>query len=128
MELDLFGLCAVCLVGALLCTMLKRYSPEHAFLLSCALGCAALLYLLPHVNAFFAEIQQVADIPSLGENFLCVVKVAGIGMVTQLACDVCTEGGQIAAGSIIALCGRLAAAFAALPIFRRLLSVVLELL
>ncbi len=126
--IDIFGFCAACVVGALLCVLVKRYSPEHAFLLSCAVVCSALLYLVPLAGSLFEEISAAVGISSLGEDFGCLVKVAGIGVVCSAAGNICRDAGQSSVAGAVDLCGRLGALAAVLPMFVRLLNTIIGLM
>ncbi len=127
-EIDVFGFCTACIVGALLCVLIKKYSPEHSFLVSCAVVCTALIYLVPRAGTLLKEIGGAVGGLELGGDFACIVKVAGIGIVTQLAGDICRDAGQSSVAGAIELCGRLGALAAVFPMFLRLLKTVTDLM
>ncbi len=122
---DFLKLSAVALLAALLGSVLNKR--DHALAMGLGLlACAVVLYgcirsLVPVANVM----EELSEFSGLGEGFLePLVKTAGIGVVTQIACGVCTDCGQNALAKAAELCGTVAAICMTMP----LLSTVLELL
>lgn len=122
---DFLKLSAVALLAALLGSVLNKRDYALAMGLG-LLACAVVLYgcirsLVPVANVM----EELSEFSGLGEGFLePLVKTAGIGVVTQIACGVCTDCGQNALAKAAELCGTVAAICMTMP----LLSTVLELL
>ena len=57
-----------------------------------------------------------------------LIKGLGICLISQLACDACTDAGEISLASQAELAGKIAMVLVALPLFDDILDVVVKLL
>lgn len=122
---DFLKLSGMALLAALLGSILDKR--DHALAMGLGLlACAVVLYgciksLVPVANVM----EELSVLSGLGNGFLePLVKTAGIGVVTQIACGVCADCGQNALAKVAELCGTVAAICMSMP----LLSSALELL
>ena len=116
---------AVCVLTAVLCLLLRRYSPESALVLSmiCAvLALAAALGLLSPVLSFLRELRALSGMEPAA--FAPLLKTVAIGILTQITGAFCLDAGEQALCRVVELCGTILAAYCALP----LAELVLELL
>ena len=120
---------AAAVIGSILALLLRRYTPEISLLLAIATG-AFILWICAgiasHVTDALRSVSQQGGIPSTYVS--PVMKCIGIGLVTNLAAQICRDAqqGSIAAG--VELCGTLCALAVSLPLIRALLSTVEKLL
>lgn len=115
--------------AVLIAKLLRRYAEEQAMLLtlllSAALTAAAVTAMTPVLN----EIDSLLTASGLSpDQTACIAKSAGICIVTQLAADVCKDGGETAAASAVILTGKIALMLLALPMLMPLLSMLKEVL
>lgn len=118
-------LCAVGAVCGVICAVLRRYSPEHALLVSlvcCAAAVAAAVQLMNPVLQFWRKLQGLTGMESA--VFSPLLKTAAIGLLTEVSGAFCQEAGEAALGRIVALCGGILTMVCALPLG----ELVLELL
>ncbi len=122
---DFIKLAGMALLAALLGSVLDKR--DHALAMGLGLlACAVVLYgciqsFVPVANVM----EELSELSGLGNGFLApLVKTAGIGIVTQIACGICTDCGQNALAKVAELCGTVAAICMSMP----LLSSAIELL
>ncbi len=122
---DFLKLSGMALLAALLSSILDKRDRAFAMGLG-LLTCTVVLYGCIKNLAPVANIMgELSVLSGLGNGFLePLVKTAGIGVVTQIACGVCTDCGQNALAKVAELCGTVAAICMSMP----LLSSALELL
>lgn len=122
---ELTKICALGVLCVVLIQLVKKHRAEFALLLSlCAIALLGicLLGLLKPLLTFLTKLQALAGVNSaLMEAML---KVIGIGILTQLASTVCADAGENAVAKTVELCGGALAVCVALP----LMEAVLELL
>ena len=120
---------AAAVVGSILALLLRRYTPETALLLTIVTGVLILWIcagVAAHVMQSLRSIAVKGDISS--EYVAPVMKCICIGIVTDMAAQICRDAqqGSIAAG--VELCGAVCALAVSLPLILALLSAVEKLL
>lgn len=119
----------VCIVAAILATLLKQYCKEQAMLCTVsacvAVGLAATSYLTPiaeTMGTLFAKTQ----LPNAYLELLW--KALGICYLTAIAGDLCQDCGESALARTVELWGRLTLVLLSLPLLETLLKTVTEVL
>ena len=129
MIVSYFRLFVFALVTALLALTLKKQTPELALLLSlsaCVLAIFLLLNWLTPILALIRELSGRTGLdPSVTEPLL---KVLGIGLLTQIAGAVCGDAGQSAMAKLLELGGGLLCLYLSLPLLNAVLSLIEDLL
>ncbi len=120
-------LCAVALLCALACVVLKRYCPEQAFLLTLAACAAIVFYALPLAAELYGTIQAICG-EAAPENAVYILKALGICILTQTGARVCADYGQSALALQLETAGKFAVLIVSLPLIRRLLEILSGLL
>lgn len=121
-------------IGAVLvmCVMIMtvgQIKPEMSLLLMIACGVALTVFLLGYVSPLVNEISSIASAGGIDNELLAVVlKSFGICVAVQTAADVCRDSGQSSLAGRLELGGRLALLLVALPLFRRLLDLAVEII
>ena len=119
--LGLTGLCAVCLLPVL---VLRKQSPEQAFLLILGIGAVVLarvlaLTALAQVEALFSQ----AGVDS--GHVAILLKTVAAALVTRLCADLCRDGGSQALATVVELAGAAAALLIALPLLEAVAGLLL---
>ncbi len=123
--LDFLKIAGIALTAALLGSVLDKR--EHALamalgLLACAMALFGAIKGFQPAARFLEELSALSGIG--GAYLEPLVKTAGIGIVTQIACAVCADCGQNALAKIAELCGTVAALCATLPLLRSVLDLI----
>ncbi len=120
---------ALCVLTAAAVLLIKRYTPEHAMLLSVAAGAVLLAVSVASAAGMLIEIKELFESAGLRpELFKTVLKALGICYITSFAADVCRDFGQASLAAKAELCGKLATVGLTLPLTKEILSVALELI
>ncbi len=116
---------AVCLIGALLAVVLKKSSPDMAFLLVLAVAAVVLVWLqdiLRDVTDFLRSMAQVSGLAP--EVFVPLLKTVGIALISRLGAGLCRDAGETTLATLV----EIAAAFGAIWVSLPLLQAVWEML
>ena len=115
----------IAVVGVVLGAVVKKTHKELALLLSiacCVLIGVFLLKLIDPVLDFFVKLRNMAGLDR--ELLSPVLKVVGIGLLSQITSGICSDAGESAVSSLIELCGSILALYVALPLFEAVLEMV----
>ena len=120
---------AVTLVGLILALVLGKQSRELGLLLTmgvCALVSIGALSFLEPVTELLRELRDLGELD--GQALTILIKCAGIAVLSELACILCTDAGEGAMGKTLSLLSSGAMLWLSLPLLRQLLELIGEVL
>ena len=127
--MDLLAIVGAGLVAAVLALFLKQQRPETGLLLSMAAVVMLFGPLLAQIIPAFAAMREAAERTGVSGSYLSILlKCLGVCYLTGLGSTLCKEAGQQAIAFQLELAGRIIILLLALPLFQRLLEIVLTLL
>ncbi len=95
MSSDTLSVLGLCLVTAVICTVLKPKSGEYALLTAAAAGIIIGILLLKRIYAPINTLRQELNTYGIKtEYFKVALKGVGIGYVTSFIADACRDCGQ----------------------------------
>lgn len=120
-------LIAGAVITVLLTATLRQWNREIALLVSLT---ACVLFLLPAIERFriiFNYIEELRNTIGL-ENaiFTPVLRVCGIGLLTQIAVHFCSDAGEHALGHILEISGSVISLCAMLPLLESVFHLLLD--
>ncbi len=119
----------VCILSAAAILFIKRYSAEHAVLLSIAASVAVLIPITLTFAEVSSEIKDIFDKADLSPSaFTLVIKALGLCYLTNFASDICRDFGQSSLAGKIELAGKLSVVGLSLPLIEEILTAVTELI
>ena len=115
----------VALIASILGLALSKQAKEMQILLVVA-GCCmvagiAATFLRP-VLELLGELQALGNLNSELTGIL--IKSAGIGLLSELACMICNDAGNASLGKTVQLMGSAVVLYLAIPVFRGLIELV----
>lgn len=117
----------VAIVTVILAVLLRPYSPVYALLASLAGTVVLLAWMLPYAAQALAWLEGFSAYLRR-EEFICLIRAAGIALVAQTAQDLCKDAGMTAMGAKVELAGRCMILLSALPMLQRVVDVWSRLL
>ena len=113
------------LVGVILWLCLHKHGKDISLLLTVAICCmvmlAAVTYLRPVLD-FFHKLQSIGNLNS--EFVEIVLKIVGIGLLTELCSMICKDAGNEAMGKTLQILSTGVILWLSLPVFEKLLSLI----
>ena len=95
-------------------------------LAACCLVCLTLIRFLEPVIAFLDKLQDLAGISD--QMLSIVLKVSGVGLVSELAGMICADGGHGSMGKAVKLLSNAVILWLSLPLFQQVLDLLQEVL
>lgn len=122
-------LIAVALIAVVAIVLVKQVKPEIATVLT--IGVSVLLVSMVLQDVFdvvyaFYDLSEQAGVDALA--FRRVIKIVGIGYLTEFANNICQDADCKSIGSKILFGGKVAIAVIALPVVTELLSLLIGML
>ena len=113
------------LIASILGLALSKQGKDMQILLvvagCCMVAGVAATFLRPVIE-LLSELQELGNLnPELTG---IVIKSAGIGLVSELACMICSDAGNASLGKSVQLLGSSVVLYLALPVFRALIELV----
>ena len=113
------------LIASILGLALSKQGKDMQILLvvagCCMVAGVAATFLRPVIE-LLGELQELGNLnPELTG---IVIKSAGIGLVSELACMICSDSGNASLGKSVQLLGSSVVLYLALPVFRALIELV----
>ena len=119
---------AAAIIGCVLALLLKKYSPELSLLTAIAAGLAVFSLSIGVCSRVTEILRSIAQNGGIASVYISpVVKCIGIGLVTNLAAQICRDAGQGSIASVTEMCGTFCALYIALPLMQSLLGVLQRL-
>ena len=124
MELS-WKITALALVAVVLCVLIRENQKPLSVLLS-LLSCVGILLLavvfLEPVLEVFRKLTALSGVDD--EIISPMLKVAGVGLLTQISAAICHDAGEGALGKTVELCGTILAMYVSLPLLLAVLELV----
>ncbi len=122
---ELLQVMVIGILAVIFITVLKKHSPELSVLLTLVailiIG-VFFLKLFQPILSFAEELRQLSGLdPGLLDP---VFKSLGIGMLSQISVNACSDAGQTGIGKMIQVCGCVMCLYVSLPLFRGILSLI----
>ena len=120
---------AVSLAAAAIVTLLKKTSPDMAFVITLTVCCTAIGVFAKYVDDIAVQFRQGISTVGLSEElFLPLVKTVAIAVITKTAGDICRDTGESGIGNLVETAGAFAAIVLSLPLFSAAWGLLQDLL
>ena len=118
-----------CIIAAVLCKVLEKYTKEQALVLSVGAVCAVLAGAVMWLSPFFEAINGLFESVGMEGSYTRIIfKTLGICYITQLSADICRDCKETALASAVELFGRITVMGIALPLFTALIDIINSLI
>lgn len=127
--MDIYKLIGIGLIGMIMSVLLKSTKSEISLFVSIGTGIIMLIYILSSLTDVIEVFSEVVNKTGVDNGlFGGVLKVIGIGYITEYSAGLCNDSGNGAIGSKILLGGKIAIFLIALPIVDKLIEIVISLI
>jgi len=120
--------------GALLLTVilvlsLKSHNKEISAILSITACCMASLAALNYLQPMLDFLQSIEQLTGLNSTMVeTLLKVTGIGIISEISCLVCKDAGNESMGKSMQLLGTAAILYLSIPMFYSLIELLQKIL
>ena len=127
--MDFFKIIAIGIVTVICTILLKQIKPELSIFVVIVGSVLIVFLILQSVGSVLGNYTKLLEKTSINPTlFSCVLKIIGIGYLTEFASDVCTDAGVGSVAQKINLAGKILIFITCLPIIENLLNIILALM
>lgn len=117
------------LIAVILGITLSKQSKDLSLLLTVLVCCLILTVVIAYLNPVMEFIGQVRLLGNLnGESFRILLKAVGIGIISEIAIQICQDSGNAALGKGLQLLASVVVLWLSLPLMQELLELVQKIL
>ena len=121
--------CGGALIAVILYLTLGKQGKDLGIVLTVGACCMILLLGLQYLQPVMELLSQLECIGALDGNLVKILlKAAGIGFLSEIACLVCTDAGNSALGKALQIVGSCTVLWLSVPLFRGLLELLQKIL
>ena len=127
--MEIIKIIGIGLVTCMCVIIVKPMKPEIAIIIGV---CGGILVLSQTINYIFEIISSFTSlVEKTGLNiglFKIILKIIGIGYLTEFSANLCTDSGNASIGNKIIFAGKILILFIAMPIVTNVIDIIMELL
>lgn len=121
--------CGAVLLAVILMLALGSRSKDLSMVLSIAVCCMVALTALEYLSPVISFVSQLEQIGGLDHSMIRILlKVVGIGMVSEIAALVCSDSGSSSLGKTVKLLGSAVILWLSLPLYSMLVELLQRIL
>lgn len=127
--MDLFKIIAIGIITVICTVLTKQIKPEISIFVVIVGSIVIIFMVLQTVGSVFENYKYLLEKTGINPTiFGCVLKIIGIGYLTEFACDICNDAGVGSISQKIGLAGKILIFVTCMPIVENLLTIILALL
>ena len=117
------------LLSLILVLTLKSHNKEIGTILAIAVCCISAIAALRYLQQVLAFLQTLEALGELDNTMVkTLLKVTGIGILTEIINLVCKDSGNESMGKVLQLLGTSVILYLSLPLFHALIELILQIL
>ena len=127
--MELIKIIGIGLITTISVIVVKQTKPEIALILGVAGSALVFFFIVDLLGEAFGLFNYIVDKSGIDSSlFTCLLKIVGVGYLTEFAAGVCTDGGNAGMASKILLAGKLVIFVLAIPIITELTDIIVGIL
>lgn len=127
--MNIFGIIAIGIIGAVLSITIKSYRPEYGIITGIATGIIIMLMITENMFSVAEELQKIVNKTGLDtEYFKITLKVIGISYITQFGAELCRDAGENAIASKVDAAGKICVMLLTIPVISGFLNMIISML
>ena len=127
--MDILQIVGIGLVTTIAALLLKQIKPEMAALVGVCGGVLLLLMTVDYLTQIIDVFNLIVQKTGLSSNlFSIIIKIIGIGYLTEFTANMCSDAGMSGLGDKVLLAGKLMIFVMSLPIIYNIIEIIVELL
>ena len=123
--MDILKVIGVGITGAIIANLVKNGKEEFTIFVTLATGIIILIYIMNSLEDVILAFNKITDTSGIDDKlFGTILKIIGIGYVTEYSASICKDFKYESLGSKIQLAGKIAIFLIALPIITNLIDLI----
>ena len=121
--------CGAVLIAVILVLIVGKNSRDFALVLTVLVCCMVSLTAMEYIRPVLEFLSQLERLGGLDHNMIRILlKVAGIGLITEICSLVCTDRGSGSLGKVMKLLGSSVLIWLSLPLYAMLIELLQRIL
>lgn len=121
--------CGAVLIAVILVLIVGKNSRDFALVLTVLVCCMVSLTAMEYIRPVLEFLSQLERLGGLDHNMIRILlKVAGIGLITEICSLVCTDSGSGSLGKVMKLLGSSVMIWLSLPLYAMLIELLQRIL
>lgn len=127
--MEIFKIIGVGLLTCVISIIIKQIKPEFNIIILLCGGIIILFMVLDQLKSVFSYFLTIFAKTNIDYSlFVAVLKVLGVGYLTEFANSICVDSGSASIGEKILIAGKIIIFCLALPIVTNLIDLIIEML
>jgi len=124
--MDIFKVVGVGIMGVLIASLIKRDKDDYfSVFIIIATGVVILILIMQSLGDVIVAFNKITDTSGINDKlFGTILKIIGIGYVTEYSASICSDFKYDSLGSKIQLAGKISIFLMALPIITSLIDLI----
>ena len=117
------------LITTIVTITISRHSSDISLLLTMFVCCMVLLVAVTYLKPVIEFMQKLVNVGGIdNEVFNILLKSTGIGLISQIACTICSDSGNQSLGKALQYISSTTILYLSLPLLDRLLQLIEKVL
>ena len=126
---EIFKVIGLALITTIAVIVVKQVKPEMAIFVGLAGTIIVFLYIIDLLEQVFDLFNYILEVTNINnEMFTILLKIVGVGYITEIGANICSDSGNSAIATKVQLAGKLIIFVLAIPIITNLVEMITELL
>lgn len=127
--MDIYKIVLIGIIATVVIVLIKDLKSELSVVIALAAGVIMLIMILTALSDVVSAFYQIADKSGVSDGlFFSLLKIIGIGYITEFAANICEDAGSKSISGKILLGGKVAIMVVALPIVQALIDIIVSIL
>lgn len=123
--MDILKVIGVGITGAIIANFIKNEKQEFTIFVTLATGIIILIYIMNSLGDVVLAFNRLTDISGINDKlFGIVLKIIGIGYITEYSASICNDFSYSSLASKIQLAGKITIFIMAMPIITNLIDLI----
>ncbi|MCL2540674.1 MAG: stage III sporulation AC/AD family protein [Firmicutes bacterium] len=129
MESEIFKIIGIGLITVIAVIIVKQTKPEIAILVGVAGSVLVFFFIVDLLSSVFGLFNYIVDKSGINNQlFTLLLKIVGVGYLTEFAANIASDSGNNGMASKIQLGGKLTIFVLAIPIITELINIIVGML
>ena len=127
--MNILSIISIALVSVIIINLVSKYNTDFSIVATVVAGIVLLVSIVGYFTDIIDKFEDIVTLTGINNDvFSVVLKIVGLGYVTQFSSDICRDFGVVSIAQKVELAGKIAIFAVALPIVMGMINMVLELL
>lgn len=121
--------CGAILLTVILILIVGKTSKDYALVLTVAACCMVAMAAMEYIRPVLDFLSRIEEMGGLDHNMIRILlKVSGIGLISEVCCLVCTDSGSASLGKVMKFLGSCVMIWLSLPLYTMLIELLQRIL